>query len=662
MEAELLKHNKPFEIKDKLRLVLVGNPNSGKSTLFNALTGLNQRIGNFPGVTVEKKIGQCKISEKLKAEVIDLPGTYSLSPRSEDEKVTFDYLNDSERTDLPELIVVVADASNLKRNLLLATQLIDSEQPTILVLNMMDVVERNKQEINIELLEKELGIPVVPMNARLNKGVDNLKNAISAYQYKSATKFVVDHESKDALENTVIRFDKIKKIIAKTLVSDGQSPIAKLTRKIDNVLTHSVWGFVIFLVILFLIFQAIFSWSAYPMDWIENGFLVFGNWLGDFLPQGVLNDLLVDGILAGLGGIVIFIPQIAMLFMFIAILEDSGYLSRVSYLTDTLLKRFGLNGRSIIPLLGGAACAVPAIMSARTISNKKERLLTIFVTPLISCSARIPVYTLLIALVIPAEKQMAGFNLQGVVMMGLYLLGFAAALLTALAMKYWVKSDERSHFIMELPIYRMPRWKNVGFTILNKVKVFLFEAGKIIIAVSIVLWVLSSYGPGDEMAKVEQKYEAIKADPTAELSLTEDQIASEKLEVSYAGHVGKFIEPVIRPLGFDWKIGIAVITSFAAREVFVGTMATLYSVGDEENTASIKEKMARAVDPTTGEKVYTRATGYSLLVFYAFALQCMATVAIVVKETGGWKWPILQLIYMGALAYFASLLVYNIVA
>ncbi len=660
MEAELLKHNKPFVIKDKLRLVLVGNPNSGKSTLFNALTGLNQRIGNFPGVTVEKKVGQCKISKELKAEVIDLPGTYSLSPRSEDEKVTFDYLNDSERTDLPEVIIVVADASNLKRNLLLATQLIDSEQPTILVLNMMDVVERNKQELDTVLLEKELGIPVVPMNARLGKGVKELKEIVAAYQYKKATKFIEDHESKDALENTIIRFEKIKKIISKTLVSEGQSPVAKLTRKIDNVLIHSVWGFVIFLLVLFLIFQAIFSWSAYPMDWIENGFLVFGNWLSNVLPDGVLNDLLVDGVLAGLGGIVIFIPQIAMLFMFIAILEDSGYLSRVSYLTDTLLKRFGLNGKSIIPLLGGAACAVPAIMSARTISNKKERLLTIFVTPLISCSARIPVYTLIIALIIPAEKQLIGFNLQGVVMMALYLLGFAAALLTAFAMKYWVKSNERSHFIMELPIYRMPRWKNVGFTILNKVKVFLFEAGKIIIAVSIVLWVLSSYGPGDKMQQVEDKYESIKSDPNVELMLTQDQIASEKLEASYVGHIGKFIEPAIRPLGFDWKIGIAIITSFAAREVFVGTMATLYSVGDEENTASIKEKMNRAVNPTTGKKVYSRATGYSLLIFYAFALQCMATVAIVVKETGGWKWPILQLVYMGALAYFSSLLVYQI--
>ena len=651
---------KEFKVEDKLRLILVGNPNSGKSTLFNSLTGLNQRIGNFPGVTVEKKIGSVKINYQIDAEVIDLPGTYSLSPRSEDERVTFEYLSDNTRTDLPELIVVVADASNLKRNLLLATQLIDSEQPTILVLNMMDVVERNKQNIDIEKLQKRLGIPVVPMNARLGKGTKELKATIAAYQYQQAEKFIEDHESKDALQNTIYRFEKIKGIIAETLTKEGESRTATITRKIDNVFTHPVWGFAIFLFILFLIFQAIFSWSSYPMEWIENGFLVLGNFIAETLPSGVLNDLLVDGVLAGLGGIVIFIPQIAMLFMFIAILEDTGYLSRVSFLTDALLKRFGLNGRSIIPLLGGAACAVPAIMSARIIANKKERLLTIFVTPLISCSARIPVYTLLIALVIPADKQFLSFNLQGIVMMGLYLLGFAAALVTAAVMKYVVKSKERSHFVMELPIYRTPRWTNIGMTILNKTKLFLFEAGKIIIAVSIVLWVLSSYGPGEKMADIDAKYETVLADSNADLTVINEQIATEKLEVSYAGHIGKFIEPAIRPLGFDWKIGIAIITSFAAREVFVGTMATLYTVGDDENTEGIKAKMQRATFSDTGEKVYTRATGYSLLIFYAFALQCMATVAIVVKETGGWKWPIIQLVYMGALAYFSSLLIFQI--
>lgn len=655
-----MRNGEDFKIADKVRIVLVGNPNSGKSSLFNALTGLNQRVGNFPGVTVEKKVGNFRINEKVKAEIVDLPGTYSLSPRSEDEQVTFDYLNDNNRTDIPEIIVVIADASNLKRNLLLASQLIDLEKPTILALNMMDIVERNQQTIDSELMAKEFGIPVVPINARIGKGMDKLKSVIGSYEVPPFKKFVDHHETKDALENTLIRYEKIKRIVKATLTSNGESKTAVLTKKIDKVLTHKVFGYLIFLFVLFIMFQAIFSWSNLPMDLIENGFLVFGNWLSHTLPAGILNDLLVDGVLAGLGGIIIFIPQIALLFTFIAILEDTGYLSRVSFLMDALLKRFGLSGRSIIPLLGGAACAVPAIMSARTISNKKERLLTIFITPLISCSARIPVYTLLIALIIPAEQQLWSFNLQGIIMMALYLLGFVAAIVTSWVMKNLVKSDERSHFIMELPIYRSPRWSNVGITILNKVKVFLFEAGKIIIAVSIVLWVLSTYGPGDKMAQIDKKYEEINATLGVDLSISNEQLASEKLEVSYAGHIGKFIEPAIRPLGFDWKIGISIITSFAAREVFVGTMATLYSVGDEENTSSIKEKMARATNPTTGEKVYTKATGYSLLIFYAFALQCMATVAIVVKETGGWKWPIIQLVYMGALAYFSSLIVFQI--
>jgi ferrous iron transport protein B len=655
-----LRNGEDFKIEDKVRIVLVGNPNSGKSSLFNALTGLNQRVGNFPGVTVEKKVGNFKVNDKIKAEIVDLPGTYSLSPRSEDEQVTFDYLNDESRTDIPEIIVVIADASNLKRNLLLASQLIDLEKPAILALNMMDIVERNQQSIDSELMAKEFGIPVVPINARIGKGLDKLKEVIGSYEVPPFKKFVDQHETKNALDNTLVRYEKIKRIVKATLTSKGESKTAVLTKKIDKVLTHKVFGYFIFLFVLFIMFQAIFSWSSLPMDLIENGFLVFGNWLSHTLPAGILNDLLVDGVLAGLGGIVIFIPQIALLFTFIAILEDTGYLSRVSFLMDALLKRFGLSGRSIIPLLGGAACAVPAIMSARTISNKKERLLTIFITPLISCSARIPVYTLLIALIIPAEQQLWSFNLQGIVMMALYLLGFVAAIATSWVMKYIVKSDERSHFIMELPIYRAPRWSNVGITIVNKVKVFLFEAGKIIIAVSIVLWVLSTYGPGEKMTKIDQKYKVINATPGIDRSLSNEQLASEKLEVSYAGHIGKFIEPAIRPLGFDWKIGISIITSFAAREVFVGTMATLYSVGDEENTASIKEKMARATNPTTGAKVYTKATGYSLLIFYAFALQCMATVAIVVKETGGWKWPIIQLVYMGALAYFSSLIVFQL--
>jgi ferrous iron transport protein B len=646
--------------RKKIRLLLVGNPNAGKSSLFNELTGLNQQVGNFPGVTVEKKSGSAKIDKNLVAEVIDLPGTYSLSPRSEDERVTFDYLNEKRKDDLEELIIIIADASNLRRNLLLCSQLIDLDLPVILVLNMMDIVQKNKQTIDIEFLTKTLSIPVVPMNARLGKGVKELKVKVSEFIKEDRPPFISIVEGEKPIDNAQRRNQRIREIVAKALTAEGEMKVNSLTRKLDAILTHKVWGYAIFLLILFLIFQAVFSWSEFPMQMIEEGFLFFGNWVAESLPAGVLNDLLVDGIIAGLGGIIIFIPQIAALFAFISILEDTGYLSRISFMMDGLLKKFGLNGRSIIPLLSGAACAVPAIMSARTISNKKERLLTIFITPLISCSARIPVYTLIIALIIPADASIGIFNLQGIVMMALYLLGFLAAIGTSFFMKFFVKTNESSHFIMEMPIYRAPRWKNVGYTIVNKVKVFLFEAGKIIIAISIILWVLSSYGPGDAFEKIDQKYESGLLEPNINNETMEEQRASAKLQASYAGQLGKFIEPAIRPLGFDWKIGISIITSFAAREVFVGTMATIYSVGDADNTTSLKDKMSQAKDPITGEKVYSKATGYSLLIFYAFALQCMATVAIVARETASWKWPLIQVIYMGALAYFASFITYNL--
>ena len=648
------------EAQKEIRLILVGNPNSGKSSLFNQFTGLNQRVGNFPGVTVEKKSGYFHLNIHTKVEVVDLPGTYSLSPRSEDERITYDYVLNSSSGDKDELIIVVADASNLKRNLLLVTQLIDLGKPCVLALNMMDIVQKNKQQIDIVKLSAALGIPVVPLNARIGKGVEDLKRAIEDFKFEPRKKFMEDEDEKDILQNTIRRYDKIKKVVAECLKGNGEQASSIFTRKLDKILIHPVWGYVIFLSILFLVFQAIFSWSEVPMTWIEDGFLVFGQTVAEVLPESMLSDLIVQGIIAGLGGIIIFIPQIALLFAFIAILEDTGYMARVSFLMDGLLKRFGLNGRSIIPLMGGAACAVPAIMSARTISNKKERLLTIFVTPLISCSARIPVYTLIIALIIPAEQKVWIFNLQGVVMMALYLLGFVAAILTSLVMSKLIRAKERSSYIMDLPIYRSPRWKNIGITIFSKVKLFLFEAGKIIIAVSIVLWILSSYGPGDDFDRIEKKYEVEQLEnPSVELS---NKIASEKLEASYAGHFGKFIEPAIKPLGYDWKIGIAILTSFAAREVFVGTMATIYSIGDDANAISIKDKMAAATNPETGEKVYTKATGFSLLIFFAFALQCMATVAIVAKETNSWKWPIIQLVYMAALAYFGALATYQFFA
>lgn len=635
---------------DITSIYLVGNPNTGKSSLFNALTGLSQKTGNFPGVTVDKKTGKTNINGKS-IEVIDLPGTYSLSPKSEDEKIAANIIKNVSNN---ELIVVVADVTNLKRNLLLCTQIIDLGKPVILVLNMMDLLQKSQQNIDIKKLSECLGIPVVPVNARIKKGINELKQTIDCYQKKECVFCAAFNEN-----DTLHRYEKIDTIITQCLHGGEVDKWIKTTKKIDNILTHKVFGYLIFLSILFLIFQAVFSWSSLPMEFIENGFGMLSSSLENWFPAGIFRDLLIDGIIAGLSGVVIFVPQIAILFAFITILEDTGYMSRVSFLMDRILRQFGLNGRSIIPLISSVACAVPAIMSTRTIPNFKERLITIMVAPLISCSARIPVYTLLIALVIPADEQVGIFNLQGVVMMGLYLLGFVAALLAALVFKWFLKSREKSTFIMEMPIYRLPDWSNIGYSVYSKVKVFLFEAGKIIIAISIVLWALSSYGPGDSFEKIEEKY-ASEQYQHLDDNDKNNLIASEKLEASYVAYVGKSIEPLIRPIGYDWKIGISLVTSFAAREVFVGTMATIYSVGDEDNTKSIREKMLQAKHPGTGEKLYNKATTFSLLIFYAFAMQCMATLAVVYRETKSYKWPILQVIYMGALAYFSAWVVYTI--
>ncbi len=636
-------------------IILIGNPNTGKSSLFNSLTGLNQKVGNFPGVTVDKKTGSFKIKQ-TKITVVDLPGTYSLNPNSEDEKVAKNYI---EKANEDDIIIVVADVTNLKRNLLLYTQIIDQGKQVILVLNMMDLLQKNNQEIDLSKLSNLLGCPVIPINARIEKGIEELKHAIISFQ-KKENSFIESNSSSNVVDETMLRFNKINQIVNECLIKKGEDKSYLLTKKIDNIITHKFYGYLIFLGLLFIIFQAIFSWSSYPMDLIENGFIWLSNFVADVLPKGVLNDLIVNGIIAGLGGIVIFVPQIAILFAFITILEDTGYMARVSFLMDRVLRIFGLNGKSIIPLLSSTACAIPAIMSARTISNYKERLITIMVAPLISCSARIPVYTILIALIVPEDSYFGVFNMQGLLVMGLYLLGFVAAILSAWVMKLIIKSKQHSTFTLEMPIYRSPRWKNVGFEIFSKVKIFLFDAGKIIIAISIILWVLSSYAPGTKFEEISEKYttETIQQQHTEQE--IESLIASEKLEASYAGIIGKTIEPVIRPLGFDWKIGISLVTSFAAREVFVGTMATLYSVGDEDNTKSIREKMMMAKNPQTGEKLYTTATTLSLLIFYVFAMQCMATLAIVYRETNSIKWPIIQVVYMGALAYLCSLLVFNI--
>ena len=700
-----------------LHIALVGNPNSGKSSIFNSLTGLNQKIGNFPGVTVDKKTGVSNISETIKAYIIDLPGAYSLYPKRHDEWVSYKVLINQDKDVSPDIFLLIADASNLKRNLLFCSQLIDLKKPVIVALTMMDLAKKKNIQIDIAGLERELGVPVIPVNPRKNKGIKELKKAIEQTAdnlYKTpardfidsnafapqaikeiqerfegfsdyrAIHYLINHENfdldvatQDAIENIeirnkfnptktqaeeiMLRYGRIKHIMKQTVVEADPLQKALFTEKLDNILLHRVWGYLILITVLFLLFQSIFWVAQYPMDAIEWSFAKLGGLLGSILSQGWFSDVLINGVLAGLSGIMIFIPQIMILFGLITLLEDTGYMARISFLTDKVMRKAGLNGKSVMPMISGFACAVPAIMSARNIENKKERLLTIMCTPLMSCSARLPVYTILIALIIPKHLYFGFLSVQGLVMMALYLLGTVMALVTAYIFKWFIKSIERSYFILELPVYRGPRWKNIFYTMVEKAKVFVFNAGKIIMVISLLLWVLSSYGPKQRMKAASEKYQALATANPSQANQYNKERKTALLENSYAGILGKSIEPAIQPLGFDWKIGIALITSFAAREVFVGTMATLYSVGedkDKDNT-TLRQKMEAAVRPD-GTKVYDLATGLSLLVFYVLAMQCMSTLAVVKRETRSWKWPIIQLLYMTGLAYVMSLLVYTI--
>ena len=705
--------------KNTLHVALVGNPNSGKSSLFNALTGLNQKVGNFPGVTVDKKTGSTDLSAGHSVRIIDLPGTYSLYPKRADEWVTYKVLLGQDPGIHADMVVLLVDASNLKRNLLFCSQIIDLKIPVVVALTMMDLAASKGIDIDIEGLERELGIPVVSVNPRKNKGIPQLKkiielrakqlhqapprdfiagNALAAgavHDVKAlfhgkeisdytAIHYLINHESFDfeqglqdkiehiesahAFNHTRIqadeimqRYSRIKQIMQHTVSEPDPLQKTLFTERLDNLFLDRTWGYIILLGVLFLLFQSVFWIAQYPMDAIDWSFSRLGAWLGQILPEAWWSDLFVNGLLAGLSGILVFVPQIMILFGLITILEDTGYMARISFLTDKLMRKVGLNGKSVMPMISGFACAVPAIMSTRNIENRKERLLTILITPLMSCSARLPVYTMLIAVAVPRGKVLGIFSLQGLVMMGLYMLGLVMAMVVSYVAKWFIKIKEKSFFILELPIYRAPRWNNVLVTMVNKAKIFVVDAGKVIIVISLILWGLSTYGPGARMQDVKDKYarQALQ-DPAHAVDLNKEKQAA-LLENSYAGILGKAVEPAILPLGYDWKIGIALITSFAAREVFVGTMATLYSVegGKDADPQTLQQRL-RAARRNDGTPVYTLATGISLMVFYVLAMQCMSTLAVVRRETRSWKWPIIQLVYMTGLAWIVSLLVYQL--
>ncbi len=742
----------------QINVVLIGNPNTGKTSVFNQLTGLNQKVGNYPGITVEKKEGICKLPRGLKAHILDLPGTYSLNTTSLDESVAVELLLNKKDKDHPDVALVISDVENLKRNLLLFTQIKDLKIPAILVINMADRMSRKGISVDISLLEEKLSTKIALVSTRKETGIVYLKELIADYKNLSIAQnvdtSVIDPEYFEKLKNTFPKEDLYKlwlvitqdvnfMPIEKTLIKDrssfetkSKSELKRLQQKetilryqfingvlketykvdasaakgfranLDKLLTHKVFGYLIFFIILLTIFQAIFDWSGYPSEFLDEKLAIVGEWVKNTMPPGIFTDLLVEGVFMGIVGILVFIPQIAFLFFFIAVLEESGYMSRVVFLMDRLMRPFGLSGKSVVPLISGTACAIPAIMATRNIENWKERLITILVTPFTTCSARLPVYLIIIALVIP-KGRFLGLSYQALTLMLLYLIGFGAAIISAMVLNKLLKIRSRSFFVVEMPNYKLPLLKNVAYTVWEKTKSFVFGAGKIILALSVILWFLGSFGISDNFkdaenivvkrienegfsafneSNIETKlidYEKALNDSISKnayqissLSLIDSiqarkselyetalsqEIASFKLENSFMGYAGKVIEPIVKPLGYDWKIGIAVLTSFAAREVFVGNLAIIYSVGSgEENTDTITQRMSAEVNPKTKEPVFNLASGISLLLFYAFAMQCMSTLAIVKRETNTWKWPIAQLVFMSLFAYIVALITYQV--
>lgn len=645
-------------------IALLGNPNSGKSSIFNQLTGLNQTIGNYPGVTVDKKSGTFLVDNNQKITVVDLPGTYSIYARSADEKVVSDFLSTPTQKDFPDVLIFTADANNLSRSLLLFTQAAEFKIPMVLLLNMMDVSDKTGRSINIAALSKALGnIKIIKTNARKGTGLPELKNYLAALEVieQSETSKVQTLDDQQQIQDTQTRYQKISDIIATCVTESNTGKTSKNTTQIlDKIFVHKFLGYPIFIGILFLLFQTIYSFAELPMEVMDSLFAVLQSKAIAFFPPGTFTDLIVEGVIPGLGGVFIFIPQITILFLFVAILEETGYMARVVFLMDKIMRPFGLNGKSIVPLVSSMACAIPGIMATRTIDNWKDRIITILVTPLMSCSARLPVYAILIAIVIPDEYIFGIFNLKGIVLFALYLLGIFFALGMAWVFKIFLKTKERSFLILELPLYKAPRWKNIALILIEKIKVFIWSAGRIILAISIVLWFLASYGPGERIENAVQKVELPSNSKTQQEY--DIEVGKVKIENSYIGILGKQIEPVIKPLGYDWKIGIALLTSFVAREVFVGTLATIYNVQieDDEDTSALQEKMKSDINTNTGLPLFNLPTGLSLMVFYALAMQCMSTLAIVKRETKSWKWVFVQLGYMTTLAYVFSFITFQL--
>jgi ferrous iron transport protein B len=715
----------PQERSRRFCIAILGNPNAGKSTLFNKLTGLRQKVGNYPGVTVEKKTGTCELPSGRKVEILDLPGSYSLRPGSPDEVIVRDILLGLQPgTAAPDLLVFVLDATNLERHLYLALQIIEIGRPVIVALNMIDLADAHEIRIDQEALEHALGVPVVAISASKGTGLGNLRRLMDRDIAPSTAAFrrwppqvlrvlrsidsrlpkrerlsemgrldlamalLLDDGEDDALariapaelfddlrilrqrldaacptwrtEETVGLYEVIEGVMARS-VRTTEEKRDVVRERIDRVLTHRIFGPVLFVLLMGVVFQSVFEWAAPAMDAIDSLVSGFGRIVEGLLPAGPFRSLVVDGIIAGVGATITFVPQIAVLFFFLTIMEDSGYMARAAFIMDRLMAKVGLSGRSFIPLLSSFACAIPGIMATRTIDSRRDRLTTIMVAPFMSCSARLPVYALLIGAFIP-DKRIGFLTLPGLTLISMYFLGILAAVFIAWALKRTILRGGRKLYVMELPPYRMPSWRSVLSTVQSRCLLFLRKAGTVILAVSILLWFLASYPRGGpEVRALEtQAAQAHAAGQTERTQDLESKIAGESLRNSFAGRAGRLLEPVIQPLGFDWKIGIALITSFAAREVMVSTMATVHNLGDaDEKPTSLRQTLRNDVNPKTGLPSYTPLIAVSLMVFFVLACQCMSTVAVAKRETNSWRWPLFMIVLMNGLAWSASFVVYQ---